>query len=489
MGFGWHNWVSEWVKRTPDAPAVVGPSETLSFKQLEWRGRKFAAALANAGVKRGDVVVVRMPRELDAVFTLALSMLGVTSASNTAKQYYDFEPITDWLLTRKPVEGYPESKQILITPMWIQRAFNNQDGLAATDAELPGFASEEDLIRLIFTSGTTGTPKAVPFSCRQMSERQRRESGTHPHVGVSLTLFDMGTTGGLARAVSEWRCGLPYLHFGEKRDGRDIVQLSKLAKIERIYGSPAQIKGFLETFLSTPFDFANLRELHVAGAIVPASMQRWVMSRLPNLAMKIRYGSTECGNLAWRLADPELETDFVGNLVDDAEVAIVDPAGNPLPEGELGVLRYRRKGMATEYFRNPEASAKAFRDGWFYPGDLARIVEGRLYIGGREAEVLNFGGVKIDPAQLDDIAVTDGGFREAAAFGYSGKRGVLELGFALVPPADPKFNRKNAQRGIERALAKRYRLSGPIKFLYLDELPRGQTGKVLRRDLTERAER
>lgn len=490
MGFGWHNWVSDWAQRTPDAPAIIGPAETLSFKQVEWRGRKLAGALANSGVKRGDIVVVRMPRELDALFTLALSMLGATSASNTAKQYYDFEPITDWLLTRIPVEGYPEAKQVLITPLWIQRAMNNMEGLAAAGAELPGFAEEDDLARLIFTSGTTGTPKAVPFSYRQMEFRQQWAAKNHPHQGASLTLFDMGTGGGLARVIGEWLTGHPYLHFGEKRTPQDIVALSQRVRIERLHGSPGQVQGFLEGFLGSPFDFSALREINVAGALVPASMQRWVKSRLPNTSLKIRYGSTECGNLAWREADPDLPQEYVGKISSSVEAQVVDDSDRELPAGELGTLRYRREAMATHYFRNPEASAKGFRDGWFYPGDLARIVDGGLYIGGRVAEIINLGGVKIDPAQLDDLALTDGGFKEAAAFGFAGPRGLTQLGFGVVAPADqPKFNRKDAERRVEKAVAKRYKLSGAVKFLYVDELPRGQTGKVLRRELTERAER
>lgn len=479
-GHGWHNYLIESAERTPDAPAMIGPTETLSFKQLAWRVRKYAAALASAGVKRGDVAVVRMPREYDLVATLGLSMLGAVSASNTAKQYYDFEPITDWLITRMPVENYPTEKQILITPVWIQRAFNNMD--AFDDA---GFTAAEDLMRLVFTSGTTGRPKAVEFTCGLTDRRFKQSDDLHPSVGAALTLFDMGAIGGSSRAVGELRVGNPYLHFGDKRDPRDIVALSKRVPIERLHGSPGQLNAFLDGMERSPFDFSHLREIHSGGASVPISFQRRVLNRY-NVLLKVRYGSTEGGNIAWRASDPELPQELVGTINSHVELEIVDASGNCLPDGERGLIRYRSQSLTSGYFRDPEANEKAFRDGWFYPGDLGWVIENQLYIGGRETEVINLSGQKFDPALLDDVAVASGGFRVAAAFGFIDQRERPQLGFAVV--ADPSLNRKAAEKAVLKTLAKNYGIAPEARFEYVDEIPRGDNGKILRRVLTERVE-
>lgn len=480
-GFGWHNWVREHAERTPEAPAIIGPTETMSFKQLYWRARKYALALTKAGIKRGDIVVIRMPREPDAIFTLALSMIGAASASNTAKQYYDFEPITDWLLTRQPVENYPSEKQVLITPIWIQRALNDTEPF-----EPVGFAEVTDLVRLIFTSGTTGIPKAVPFNFEQVDYRQRLTASQQSRDGSALSLFDMGTAGGFSRAVGEWLTGTPYLHMGEKKSGQEIVSLSKRTPITRLHGSPAQVQGFLSGFLRSPFDFSHLKQINVAGASVPVSLQRWVKDNF-GITLSVRYGSTEGGQVAFRDADPDLPQEYVGPISKLVELQIVDEAGKLLPDGDQGIVRYKRQGMATHYFRNPEATAKFFKDGWFYPGDLGWVQDGGFYVGGRASEVLNLGGVKIDPALLDDVASVAGGYQEVAVYGFTNRKGMESLGVAVVP--QPGLNRKDAERAVAKALKQRYRISSDLEFVYLSELPRGQTGKVLRRELSATAER
>lgn len=480
-GYGWHNYLLTQAERTPEAPAMIGPAETLTFRQLAWRVRRYAGALASAGVKRGDVAVVRMPREYDLVTTLALSMLGAISASNTAKQYYEFEPITNWLITRKPVENYPEAKQIVTTPAWIQRAFNNTDPF--DDA---GFTSAEDLMRLVFTSGTTGRPKAVQFTCQLIDDRFTITDTTHPNRGVALTLFDMGAVGGSSRAVGELRLGNPYLHFGEKRDPRDIVALSHKVPIVRLHGSPGQLDAFLNAFEASPFDFSHLKEIHSGGASVPISLQRRILNR-HNVLLKVRYGSTEGGNVAWRAADPDLPQGFVGKINPHVELQIVDAGGARLPDGEQGQVRYRSKYVTSGYYQNPEANAKAFKDGWFYPGDLGWVIDGALYIGGRETEVINLNGQKFDPALLDEVAIASGGFSGAAAFGYQDHRERSQLGFGVV--ADPSLNRKTAEKAVLKTLAKNYKINSDVLFIYLDQIPRGDNGKILRRELTEQAER
>lgn len=482
MGHGWHNHLLDQAERTPDTPALIGPNETLSFKQLSWRVRKYAAALASAGVKRGDLAVVRMPREYDIVATLALSMLGAVSASNTAKQYYDFEPITDWLITRKPVENYPEAKQILITPIWIQRAYNSADLMAVSTAG-QGFESADDLMRLVFTSGTTGRPKAVPFSVRLIDGRFEESEKNHPGKGVALTLFGMGTTGGTSRSVGELKLGNPFLHMGDKSQA-SIVQLSQRVPIARFHASPGQLAGFFDSFERTAFDFSHLREIHAGGAALPASLQRQILSRYP-VNLKVRYGSTEGGNIAWRVADPEKPQGWVGTLNPGVTLEILDAAGAILPEGEPGVIRYRTKNLVTGYYQNSEATADAFKDGWFYPGDTGWLIEDQLYIAGRETEIINLGGPKFDPALLDEVALELGVYKEAAAYGFVDARDRQRLGFALV--LRDESQRKQGEKDISKSLRQKFKISD-ASFVYPAKLPRGETGKVLRAELTARAE-
>lgn len=477
-GHGWHNALLRKAANTPAAPAMISPSETLTFKQLAWRVGKWANALLAAGVKPGQIVVVRMPREFDAVASAALSMIGAVSASNTAKQYYDFEPITDWIITRLPIENYPEAKQILITPPWIQHALNNTNPIAGT-----GFEREDELARLVFTSGTTGRPKAVPLTSWQIQYRTEMGLASLPVDEAVLALYDLGSAAGFFRLTGDLHRGQPYLTMGAMKDPRELVALSKRVAIHGLQGSPAQVQGFFDGFLRSPFEFSHLRYVRSGGASVPEDLQRFVRNRF-GFPLEVGYGSTEAGYIAGRARSAADDSRDVGELLPGVEIQIVDDQHNPLPVGELGVVRIKTPDVVVGYFNNSEETAKSFRDGWFYPGDTGTLTsDNRLILGGRVAEIINLGGVKLDPVLLDEIAASASDLNAAtqiAAFGFHDSRGQLRLGFAHPTSVKPN------ERAIKKAIEKRFKIKDLI-FFPLEVMPMNDSGKVKRSSLGELA--
>lgn len=469
---GWHNWVLERAAASPDAPAWIGPSESLSFKQLAWRAGKFAAQLQREGVQQDHIVMVRMPKEFEFVFALALSMLGATAVSNTAKQYYEFEPKTDWLLTRQPIEDYPTQKQIVITPPWQQRAFNNLDSFDPI-----GLKSPRSIARLALTSGTTGRPKAVALLHEDLVTRVTLWGELFPAEGADWHLSDMGTVGGAVRPLVALAAGFPSVHLGANKDPREVVALSQRTPPTYIGGSSVQIEQFLSYFLRTPFDFSRLKGVRTGGSTVPSTLQNLVRQRF-GFDISIVYGSTELGFGTARDGDPSLPAQHVGWPSKGSEIQIVDAKNQPLPAGEIGRVRAKTPYMATEYWRDPDATAKHFIDGWFYPGDMGQILpDGALMLGGRETELINLGGIKIDPYLLDEIARHELGVTEVAAFGFAPNGGTERLGIAIAGVENVKT------KGFEKALSKKYPVRGQIFYLYLKELPRNAMAKVERRTL------
>lgn len=467
-----------WASETPDAPALVGPDETLTFKQLAWRATKWAGALSKAGVKPGQIVVTRLPREFDAVATIALSMIGAVSASNTAKQFYDFEPITQWLIARKEVENYPIQKQILLSPIWIQRAYNDIE-----PSQLHGFEAEDSLARLVFTSGTTGRPKAVPLTSWQLDYRTRQGVDQLQSPGPILAIYDLGSAAGLMRLTGDMLRGEPYLCLGVRSDPRNPVKLSKNVPIVGLQGSPAQVQGFLDAFLRSPFDFSNLKFMRSGGASVPQDLQRFVESRF-GFPLEIGYGSTEAGYLAVRYQSAEDDSRDVGAPLQDVQIQVVDEHDQTLPQGEVGIVRIKTPDTVSGYYQDSEATAKAFKDGWFYPGDTGHLTAaGHLVVGGRVSEFINLGGLKLDPTLLDAFAAEVSQLNaatEIAAFGYYDARGQMKLGFAY--PASVKPN----TRAIQKAIAKKY-LVKDVYFMAVATLPTNDAGKVKRATLSEMA--
>lgn len=474
IGIGWHNWVLEQAGVIPDAPALIGPDEVLSFKQLAWRAGKWAAQLQKDGVKQNDIVVVRMPKAFDFVATLALSMLGATAVSNTAKQYYEFEPETDWLLTRQAVDNYPIAKQLVLTPPWQQRAMNN------LEPYLPaGMESGSSLARIALTSGTTGRPKAVAISHDNLMARLEHWVTMSPMLGIEWHLSDLGPIGGILRAIAAMKLGLPAFHLGVNKDPRMLVELSKKYPPVHLTGSPAQLEQFFGHLLRSPLDFSKMRSVRAGGATVPITLQLLVRNTF-GFDMDIVYGSTEAGFACARKGDPAAPAQLVGSPIPDATVQIVDDLDQPMTNGIFGRVRYRTGRMATSYWRNPDETAKHFKDGWFYPGDTGCFLEdGQLLLGGREAELINLGGVKIDPNRIDELARTAFETTEVAAFGYLGTDGNQRLGLAIVVATIDK--RKS--RSFEKTLRNEFALNAEPRYLLLRELPRNALLKVERQKL------
>lgn len=479
---GWHNAVIQRAQLNSGEPGLIGPNEELTYKQLLWRAEKWAAQLQSDGIEPDDIVMVRMPKEYEFVATIALSMLGATAVSNTAKQYYDFEAETDWLLTRIPAENYPEAKQIVMSPLWIQRSYNNSEAFSPV-----GLKTSDSIASICLTSGTTGRPKAVAISHRELMLRIATWQNVFPGNGNEYHLTDMGPVGGGVRPKLLVGAGRPVFHFGVKKDPRDIVELSQRHPPTQISGSTIQVQQFLRFFERSPLNFSQVDAVRAGGSTVPVALQEHVRNRF-GFELSMGYGSTEAGIISWRMGDPSLPAQNVGHLVDSAELQIVDSNHHPVALGEFGKVRVKTLEMAHEYRNDPDATSKHFRDGWFYSGDTGALQpDGSLLLGGRESEIINLGGVKVDPTLIDEIALNTLNATDAAAFGYQDRDGREHLGVAVVAAASSAANNKLKTRDFEKAISRKYPIKGDIYYLTLAELPRNVMGKVERKRLAELA--
>ena len=224
-----------------------------------------------------------------------------------------------------------------------------------------------------------------------------------------------------------------------------------------------------------------IAELTVAGAVMPEPLRRLIRRRLtPHLHVK--YGANEVGYLT--AAPPALQDRFpdtIGCAVPGVEVEIVDDRGERLPDGEIGLLRARGAAFPVEYVRNPEASAKAFRDGWFQPGDLAqRDASGAFFFKGRADDLMNFDGVKIVPTDIEAALLQHPAVVEAAAFPLPSER------HQDVPVAAVVLRQATAVDELLAFCRERLGVRSPRTLFVLPALPRNPAGKVLKRELALR---
>ncbi len=293
--------------------------------------------------------------------------------------------------------------------------------------------------------------------------RQMSYDGNH---AKRLTLRSLGTG------------GTEILSGSLREDG--LVGLVARFGVQRVHLSPQRAEALLEEDGGrAAAAWPSVACVFTTGARIPQAFRRRFQAAL-RTALHVQYGTTEFGTAS--IAGPddhEVHPDAAGPLLPGVEVEVLDDAGRALPPGEQGVLRFRRpEGVVAGYIDDPEATARAFRDGWFHPGDVGQLTpSGMLLVAGRQDDMMNLGAIKIFPAEIEAVAEGFPGLRECAAFALrSASHGDIPL---LAAAGDEGFD----SAALLAHCRARLGLRAPRKVIELPALPRNATGKVLRQDL------
>jgi long-chain acyl-CoA synthetase len=227
--------------------------------------------------------------------------------------------------------------------------------------------------------------------------------------------------------------------------------------------------------------FPGVRDLTLSTTVAPEALRSKVRRRLtPHVV--IAYGSNEAWYVTRADAPDQIRfPDTVGLPYDGVELEIVDERGQALPAGEVGLVRVRGSGFARAYIDDPEASAKSFRDGWYYPGDLGVLApEGALFLKGRADDLINFDGLKIFPSDIEAALLEHEAVAEAAAFP------VMVDGYRQVPAAAIILRGAATADELIAFCDARIGPRAPRLVRILDGFPRNAIGKVLKRELARR---
>jgi acyl-CoA synthetase (AMP-forming)/AMP-acid ligase II len=243
---------------------------------------------------------------------------------------------------------------------------------------------------------------------------------------------------------------------------------------------PALLAGLLGGKRILTRRLETMEQLDIAGSHLPSQLARDARFYLtPNLW--ISYGTSETGRIA--TADAALcieDPSAVGYLGPWTESEIVDAADRPLPAGHEGALRIRTDEMSAGYYRNPAATSRNFRGGWFYPGDIGAITaDGLLRITARIEDVIRHGGTVASPLPLEEVFRGLPGVRDVAVFPLVAPDGGEEICAALV--LDRGASADAIQVGARAQLGDR----APTRLFQVEALPRNEAGKVLRRELVQ----
>ena len=454
--------------------AFVDESHEVTFREFDLYTQKIASFLLERGLSKGELVATLLPTYLDYHFTFALQRLGIATMSKNNFSNFNPEAIPDWLITIKAHQGFSPEKTIMLNLETLQIINEKSE-----EMELVGYGNHSDLARLASTSGTTGRVKYVAVEAGQLEILSQRKSSYDlaglDHV-LSMYPFGSGQTYGLA--LKNLLAGKTYYScfFTDYR----LAKMLRNYPIRTLIGSPAQIAAFLDVQTQTGTQLPVLKTIIMGGSPPSQQLIERIGSQLDCQVFNA-YGSSEAGNISIEeITSHKNGIQFAGTVMHvDVTLQIVDDNDQPLPSGQAGIVRYTRPGMATSYYNNPAATAEFFKDGFFYPGDMGYLdSEGRLVLEGRSNEVINLGGVKLNPEIIDTIALAQLGVIDCATFPIPGPKGVEQLAIALVTDSD--FD----QEHFEKAMAKKspFPIAAAIQ---MAKIVRNENGKIMRSLLSE----
>ena len=355
-------------------------------------------------------------------------------------------------------------------------------------ARLDAIASE-DTSDVMFTSGTTGSPKGVLL--RHGTSMRLYEAinqglclGEGDRTLVVLPFFHcFGYKAGWMLALMVGAATVPLSVF----DPAEVMRLIERHRITHMPGAPTMFWGILDHPDRGAFDLSSLRTVLIGGASIPVELVHRLRDELSLEWVMTGYGLTENHALCSYTRpddDPEVVATTVGQVVPEIELRVVDPDGRDLPAGQPGELVVRGYSVMNGYFEDPGATAATVVDGWLHTGDVGVLDEhGYLRITDRLKDMFIMGGFNVAPAEVEKALMAMPGIGQVAVVGvpdpYFG-----EVGAAFVLPQPGAT--VTAEAVIEFAGRELANYKVPRRVEIVDQLPLNATGKVMKSELRRR---
>ena len=458
-----------------------------TYGELVAWARRLASRLARSGVKRGDRVALYLPNSPDLVASYyAIWWLGATAVPCDSMA-------TEPELTRQVANA--QARVILATGgnVPVATAVATRLGIAL----LHDFQPDDEPLReptpvdprtdvalLMYTGGTTGTPKGAMLThANLVANTLQFATWFHMTDGeetviAALPLFHAG---GLAGAMNVPLFTGSTLLLMERFSPGVVAHTISRWKATRFFGVPTMYIGILEDAEARAADLSSLRASRSGAAPLPMAVKHRFDELVGHEVLVEGYGLSEAGPLA--LINPVRQTraGSIGLPLPDTDAAIVDEAGRAAPQGELLI---RGPQVMTGYWNAPEATAAALRDGWLHTGDTARQDDaGYFYLDGRTKDSIITGGFKVWPNEVEEALYRHPSVAMAAVVGVPDEyRGQAVKAF-VVPTPESRDSAKLAEELREFARTELAPYKIPRQIEVVDALPISHQGKVLRRAL------
>ena len=477
----------------PDAPAIGAPGRPwLTYGDLKKLTDDTLATLNGVGIGRGDRVAMVAPNGPEMASSFIAVASGTSSAPlNPAYRADEFEFYLDDLKPKavivqqgmdSPVRGMAEKVgvpiiELIPTADGPAGSFTlDVSALKPAKADKPGTSVDGEIALVLHTSGTTARPKIVPLSTANLAASARHIAASlaltpadrcmnimplfHIHGLIAATLSSVSCTPGfnalrffaqLEEVKPTWYTAVPTMHQAILTRLRSHADAAKAARLRFIRSSSASLPPQVMLELEAAFDCPVIEA----------------------------YGMTEASHqMASNALPPGKRKPGAVGLPAGPKIAIMDEAGHFLPQGTIGEVVIQGPNVTAGYDNNPDANLKAFADGWFRTGDQGRFDEdGYLFLTGRLKEIINRGGEKISPIEVDTILMDHPAVEQCVTFAIPHPMLGEDVGAVVVLRQGLEATERELRDFVAKHAAD---FKVPRKVVFVTEIPKGATGKLQR---------
>jgi acyl-CoA synthetase (AMP-forming)/AMP-acid ligase II len=476
------------------AIAVAGGGPVVTYDQLRQQVDAVAASLNQFGLRRGDRIAMALPNGLETIVSfLAASTVGTAAPLNPAYTVDEFKfylADTGARALIVPPTNCDEARAAAGDHVLLIEAALDGDGrvqLSATRnsdaAGAIGYPNPDDIALILHTSGTTSRPKRVPLSHANLMTSSRNVAATYRltpedvslcvmplfHVhGLVASTFGTLLTGGTVVVAPRFN---PLSFWSTVRDHR-VSWYSAVPTIHQVL--LARIKAG-----ARPSGAEHLRFIRSCSAALPPQMMADVEERFGAPILEA-YGMTEAAHqMSSNPLPPDKRKPGSVGCGTAVSIAILNKGGDLLPAGQTGEVSIKGPNVFSGYEGNPEANATSFSNGWFRTGDQGFLdSEGYLTLVGRIKELINRGGEKISPREIDEALLTHPAVAEAVCFGIADKVYGEEVAAAVVLSGSA-----TEAELIAHCRSSLSEFKCPKVIYLVEAIPRTATGKIQRRNV------
>jgi len=500
----------------PDRDFMVFEKNRLSYEEAGDRINRMAYALTDLGVTketRVGMLSVNCPQYIEAYFAAAKAGAIFVPLNFRAKAD---ELI--YMINRAEIkilfigERYVELVREILPDLTGLETCISIDGpekgmldyedqiASASDEEFFGEVEDEDVTILMFTSGTTGRPKAVPlthesFASYILENVEPADPEIEEKNILTVPMYHIAGIQAVLAAVYGGRTLILMRQF-EVKEWLESVQEEKANRAMLV---PTMIKQVIDFHDFKRYDLSSLNIITYGAAAMPFEVIKKAIQMFPGVAFINAFGQTETGSTITTLGpedhdisgtEEEIEkklkrlSSSIGKALPDVEVRIIDEAGKPVPANVVGEIVARGPRIMGGYWQDEEKTARAFTaDGWLRTSDMGYMDEyGYIFLSGRADDLIIRGGENISPREVEEVLLNHPKLKDAAVIGVPSEEWGQEPRAIVVLREGETASEEDI---IEFSRAKLASFKRPRSVVFVDSLPRSALGKLSRKKLVE----